>query len=339
MKEDHMNISEKALKGKDAVQYLEKKLGFSHDILTSFPKYIMIETVNFCNAECIMCGIDFDKKVKAVMKDDLFNKITEEIAQHKDKIEKVMLYLDCEPILDKKLPARIEMMKKAGVKKVNISTNAELLDVVRGTKIINAGLDEIYINLDSLHKDRFEAIRKRLHFETVYKNIIDFIELRNKLNPKLVIRMQMILQELNADEGETWHDHWKTKLNSNDQIIVQKAHNWASVVNTKFGEEFAINNIPCIGPFGTFCIHVDGTVGLCSMDTEPNGSTGEGIGSVALKSIAQVWTDERVNKVRAKHIAGERCDIKLCDGCTLWREDKHIIEEILKPHANTANKS
>jgi len=123
-----------------------------------------------------------------------------------------MLYLDCEPILDKKLPARIEMMKKAGVKCTNISTNAEILDEVRATKIINAGLDEIYINLDSLHKDRFEKIRKGLTFETVYKNIVDFIQLRNKLNPKMVIRMQMILQEINGDEGETWHDHWKSKI-------------------------------------------------------------------------------------------------------------------------------
>ncbi len=329
-----MNISEKALTGKEAVQYLEKKLRFPIDTLTGFPKYIMIETVNFCNANCIMCGIDFDKKVKSVMKDDLFNKILEEIAQHKDDIEKVMLYLDCEPILDKKLAQRIEMMKKAGVKNINISTNAELLDQVRGTKILNAGLDEIYINLDSLHKDRFEAIRKGLNFDVVYKNIIDFIKLRNELKPDVVIRMQMILQDLNADEGETWAKHWKSKLNANDQIIVQKAHNWASAVNIRsFGDEFTINNIPCIGPFGTFCIHVDGMVGLCSMDTDPkaNGTTGEGIGSVASKSIAQVWTDERVNKVRATHIAGERCNIKLCDGCTLWREDKHIIEEILKP--------
>ena len=281
-----MNISQNALKGKDAVQYLEKKLKFSHDVLTSYPKYIMIETVNFCNADCIMCGIDFDKKLKSVMKDDLFNKIAEDIIQHKDEVEKVMLYLDCEPLLDKKLAQRIEMLKKGGIKKTNISTNAELLDVVRGTKILNAGLDEIYINLDSLHKDRFEIIRKGLTFETVYKNIIDFIKLRNELKPDVVIRMQMILQDINADEGETWHDHWKPKLNANDQIIVQKAHNWASVVNTRsFGDEFTINDIPCIGPFGTFCIHVDGMVGLCSMDTDPkpNGTTGEGIGSVAFE--------------------------------------------------------
>jgi organic radical activating enzyme len=328
-----MTIFQNALKGKDAVQYLEKKLGASNDILTNFPKYIMIETVNFCNANCIMCGIDFTKKLKSVMKDELYDKILAEIIAHKDEIEKVMLYLDCEPLLDKKLPARIEMMKKGGVKKTNISTNAELLDEVRGTKIINAGLDEIYINLDSLHKDRFEIIRKGLNFDTVYKNIINFIQLRNKLNPKLVIRMQMICQDLNADEGETWIEHWKPKLNPHDQIIVQKNHNWASAYNAKnFGDEFSINNVPCIGPFGTFCIHVDGTVGLCSMDTDPkpNGTTGEGIGTVATKSIAEVWTGEPVKRVRDIHIAGERCKIKLCDGCTLWREDKHLMEEILR---------
>ena len=146
--------------------------------------------------------------------------------------------------------------------------------------------------------------------------------------------MQMILQDINADEGDFFLEYWKPKLNANDQIVVQKAHNWASAINTKsFGDEFEINNIPCIGPFGTFCIHVDGTVGLCSMDTDPKGTTGEGIGSVALRSIAEVWSGDLVKRVRDVHIAGERCKIKLCDGCSLWREDKHLLEDILKPNS------
>ena len=43
------------------------------------------------NARCIMCGIDFDKKSKAVIKKDLFEKITREISQHRDHVEKVEL--------------------------------------------------------------------------------------------------------------------------------------------------------------------------------------------------------------------------------------------------------
>jgi hypothetical protein len=328
-----MSASGGPLRGKDAVEYIERKMGFSDAELRSYPKYIMIETVNFCNAECIMCGIDFNKKAKQVMKDELFDKLAADIIAHKDAVEKVMLYLDCEPLLDKKLPMRIEKLKKGGVKKLNISTNAELLDEARGTKIIEAGLDEIYINLDSFKAERFEAIRKGLHFDVVYKNIVDFIQLRNRLNPKMVIRMQMILQDINADEGDECIAHWTPKMGPHDQVVVQKAHNWASMVNTKkFGDEFTINNIPCIGPFGTCCIHVDGTVGLCSMDTEPqpHGSTGEGIGSVATHTIAEVWSGEKVNRVRDVHLQGTRCDIKLCDGCTLWREDKHILEAMAK---------
>lgn len=282
-----------------------------------------------------MCGIDFGKKRKSVMEDELFDKIVADLAEHKDMVDKVQLYLDSEPLCDKKIPERIEKTKRAGIRKVNISTNAALLDEVRGTKIINAGLDEIYINFDSLRKDVFESIRRKLKFEVVYENIINFIQLRNKLNPKIVIRIQMILQDNNADEMDDCKAHWKTRLNASDQIIVQKAHDWASAVKIRqFGDEFAINNIPCIGPFGTFCIHVDGTVGLCSMDTDPypNGTTGESIGSVASKSIQEVWTDAPVQKVRDTHIAGKRHEISLCDGCALWREDKHLIEEILKTH-------
>ena len=96
--------------GDKALSYVERRMEFSVDELDKFPKYFLIETVNTCNARCIMCGIDFDKKEKAIIKKDLFEKITPEISQHRNHVEKVMLYLDGEPLMDKKLPEKIRSL-------------------------------------------------------------------------------------------------------------------------------------------------------------------------------------------------------------------------------------
>ena len=314
------NIKRSPLKGREALQYVEKRLGYPLESLLTFPKFFLIETTNICNARCIMCGIDFEKKKKAVMSDELFDKVTAEIAQYGDHVEKVMLYLDCEPLLDKKLPSRISKMKEAGIKNVNIASNASLLDDTRATQIIDAGLDEIYITIDSMKKDVFEAIRPGLKFETVYKNTVDFIKLRNQLNPGLTIRVQMVLQDMNSGEAEFFTDHWVPLVNPNDQVVVQKGHNWGSTVEIKrFGGEDTVNDIPCIALWGTFCFHVDGEVSLCCMDTNNT----ESIGNVATQTIAEVWHGEPLKSIREKHISGIRYEIPICDGCTLWRESKH----------------
>lgn len=314
-----INFDVAQLKDAVTIQYIEKTLGYPLQDLLVFPKFFLIETINWCNARCIMCGIDFDKMKKAIMSDDLFDKITNEIAEHSHHVEKVLLYLYGEPLLDKKLPLRIEQMKKAGVKKINISTNAAPLNKHNATQIIEAGLDEIHIGFDSLKKDVFEAIRPRLKFETVYENIVNFIQLRNQLNPNLEIRIQVILQELNYQEADALTQHWIPLLNRNDQVAVQKVHNWGATVEAmEFDDKDKANSIPCISLWGTLCIHVDGEAGLCCVDTNNDFR----LGNVVSQTIEQVWVGEPLKRAREKHISGRRHEIPICNGCTVWREEK-----------------
>lgn len=308
------------LVGAAADAYLERRLNFPLGVLNRFPKYFLIETINTCNARCIMCGIDFDQKVKAIMDDALFARIVEEIGRHRGHVEKVMLYLDCEPLLDKKLPARIAQMKRAGVKIVNIASNASILNERRARAILDAGLDEIYITLDSLKKDVYEAIRVRLKFEDVYNNILGFLKLRDRLRPEVRVRIQMILQALNHDEAAAFRAHWKDRVGPNDQIVVQKAHNWANAVDVmRFGDESEINAYPCIALWGTLVIHVDGKVAMCCMDTESKHL----LGHLGTESIESIWQGEAMRHLREMHTTGRRHEIAMCDGCTLWRETKH----------------
>ena len=307
------------LKGIDAEHYVEQYLEFQLDILNVFPKYFLIETINMCNARCIMCAIDFKKRKNPVMSDALFDKIANDLSQYKDHIEKVALYLDGEPLLDKGLPEKIQKLKKAGIKKINIATNASLLNKEKAIQIIDAGLDEIFIAIDSLKKEVYESIRVGLKFEKVYQNIMDFILTRNKLNPNLVIRIQMILQELNINEAGDFKKHWRPLLKSNDQVAVQKAHNYASGAKVmKFGDEKMVNNIPCIALWGTFVIHVSGIVPLCCMDTKSEVV----LGDLNNQTIAEVWSGNILNKIRKIHLSGKRNKVSLCDGCTLWRDSK-----------------
>ena len=77
-----------------------------------------------------MCGIDFDKKRTQLMTDSLFKKILDEISENVDYVEKVQIYYDCEPLIDKKLHLKIKDLKNIGVKTTNIATNSYILNKV-----------------------------------------------------------------------------------------------------------------------------------------------------------------------------------------------------------------
>ncbi|MBF0191250.1 MAG: radical SAM protein [Magnetococcales bacterium] len=312
-----------------AEQYLESRLGWPMATLMAFPRFFLIETINLCNARCIMCGIDFDDKKKIVMSSALFDKITEELAQHAGQVTKVMLYLDNEPLLDRRLHERVRLLKQAGIVCVNIATNGSILTKNRVTELIEAGLDEIYITLDSLHKATYESIRIGLEFERTYQGILTVIEQRNRMQSALRIRIQMILMAENHQEAETFLGHWKERLKPDDEIVLQKAHNWGNTVPVMtFGDEEQVNDIPCIALWGTMVIHADGQVGLCCVDT----GRSHPLGDANRERIEDLWRSPVLEEIRALHLSCQRTRIPLCNRCTLWRDDKNSLQRLQSAH-------
>ncbi|MDA3967440.1 radical SAM protein [Helicobacter sp. WB40] len=142
-----------------------------------------LETSSNCTARCLMCGIDEWKRGGAIMKDELFFKIANEIILHKNDVTKVALFVGNEPLLDKSLAFKIKKFKDSNIA-VNFSTNASLLDFKKAKEILDSGLDAINFSIDSLDKKEYEKIRKNLIFERVMANVICFLKMRNEKNYK-----------------------------------------------------------------------------------------------------------------------------------------------------------
>lgn len=302
-----------------AHQYLVRRISptETYPDLLRFPRFFEIETVNTCNARCSMCTIEEWSRHSPTMKDDLFEKIAAEICANADQVRRVSLYKDGEPLLDKKMPRRIARLKSGGVKQVAISTNVSLLNEKRATDILEAGLDQIILSVDSLKKDVFERIRVKLVHEVVMENAQRFIELRNKIRPSTQIWVRMIRQEENYDEWPAFEAFWKPKLASNDRVNYHNLHNWGSQLK---GFKAVSDNLeagrPCVALWSAMVIFADGRVPLCQVDYNNRFPSG----NVKERSIAEVWNDQALTGYRRAHLDGRKTDISICDGCNVWDE-------------------
>lgn len=309
-------------------RFVDRQLGASHADLERFPPYVNIETINTCNARCVMCGIDFDKRTLVRMSDALFDKIVAELSNWTHHIRKINLYCDCEPLLDRHLEKKIAALKAAGIAKVAIATNASSLTAGRSEELVKAGLDEIYISIDSMTPEVYEKIRVGLSFEKVYNNTLNFIRVRDELRGKTRVRVQMIHQDINDKEQEDFIAHWKERLNDGDLAVVHRAHNWGGAVDVMAieGDEH-INSIPCTSLWSNFFIHADGSVALCSVDTDDHSP--HHVGNVKTQSIESIWTGQAMAAMRRRHLAGLREEHPMCNGCTAWREvNNDVVVEI-----------
>ncbi len=285
--------------------------------LLRFPRFFEIETVNACNARCPMCTIDDWQRKTPTMKDGLFNKIVDELREHSDTIQRVSLYRDGEPLLDKKLPKRVQLLKDNGIKQVSIATNVSLLNEKRSIDLLESGIDLVIMSIDSLDKNIFESIRVRLDFDEVIENAKRFIELRDRISPNTRIWMRMIRQKSNIDEWPYYEQYWSKYLNKNDRIYYHNIFNWGGQLDGFSPVKSTYEpNLPCVSLWSLFVIFGDGKVPLCNVDYNNKFP----LGDVTKSSIGEIWRSSLLNKYRDMHLGHKKDNISICQNCNVWDE-------------------
>lgn len=283
-----------------------------------------METIKACNARCKMCShTDWEKNRDKVMSPVFFKKIVQEMAGCNEWIESVCLSRNGEPTLDKHLAHRVSLLKQAGIRKTTFSTNGQLLNSKLVMDLMEAGLDDIMVSIDSLNKEVFEKIRIGLNFDVVLANTLNLIKLRNQYKPDMNIRVRMVKMKENAQELDHYISFWKTKLKPTDDIYAMDMHSWG---NQLFSEESSKVDFyadkPCVSPFSTMIILVDGTVPFCGNDY--NGKIK--MGDLTNSSIKEIWKDQPFSKARHLHATGQRNDIHMCRGCDIWERNTYGIK-------------
>jgi MoaA/NifB/PqqE/SkfB family radical SAM enzyme len=302
-----------------APEYLTRRIDDrrTFDELHEFPAYVYLEVTADCNASCRMCA--FAHRGNRFIDEDMYDKLKKEIVANKDNLKYVVLQGRGEPLLDEKLAERVRFFSKEHGIPTFISTNCSLLDEKKATELLEANVGTIVLSIDSLNKENFEKIRNGLDFEEVYNNVIQFIELRNKINPSTQVRIRMIEQEQNMGEWESYEEFWKPKLAPHDRLTVKKVHAWGGKLKIKevLDVETDQDHFPCVCLWSYFAILYDGTVPLCPGD---GAIEKYNLGNVGDSSIKEMWKSSVYEKYRESHLNGEKIPAEMCKGCRMYAE-------------------
>lgn len=301
----------------EAESQLARRLGVhALEECRRFPKFFEIETVNACNARCIMCTIDDWNAGRARrMSQALFDRLVAEVSGHADWIEQICLNRDGEPTLDKGLADKVRALKQAGIRRVAIVTNGQLLDRDMAQALLEAGLDDVMFSVDGASKAVFERIRRRLDFDTVVGNVLDYIGLRDRIRPEATVRVRFIDMPENRHEIAAWRAFWEPRVGANDKVYVMPMHSWGNQLAGEDEDKVrAYASRPCISVFSSLALHVDGTAGICAVDYAPKYPAGD----FRVHGIAEIWQGEAFTRFRELHLSGRRNEIDLCRGCDIW---------------------
>ncbi len=281
----------------------------------NYPQSIDIQTKSNCNARCTFCGVGREQnKVYGTMSDELFQKIIDEVIEFPN-LRRLDPYLLNDPLVDKKMPERIEYIaRKKGKRRnprVRITTNAGLLTEEMGYRLLHAeGLDEINFSFHSIIPEVYEQMMPPLKFDRVMGNILRFKELWDKFKgkkPKLTVwtvKTLPVIQNLKNEKA-----YWK-KVGIG--FKARKLDNRASedIETLGIADRDFVRVSFCVIPFWRAWIMWNGDMIMCCVDQERTNL----LGNCRERSIKEVWNDPVYQDLRRRWRTRE-LDGLLCSQC------------------------
>ena len=295
----------------------EKRLQEAKD----FPNSVLIDTISYCNLRCSMCGHKNMKRKPAKMEEWLVYKILDEIAEKKPEARVWMTYFGEALMLRDKLVEYIRYAKNKGLQDVVFNSNGQLLTADLSRKLLEAGLDGIYIGIDAFTEGTYEKLRVGGKFDRVVANVNNFIDIEREMGIKPT-RMYVQLVEMpeNRNEIEAFAEYWTER---GAIVKIRPMVSWGGIVEAS-NLDPEKERFPCYWVMQNISITTTGDVALCAIDMERAFHGG----SVREWSIEDAWKKGPLSEIRQMHLKGEWERLPLlCRECLDWQSACAVFKE------------
>lgn len=276
---------------------------------------IDIEVTNRCNATCHFCPRDATPH-QGIMDVETFDKSLARAVEYREVVKNVsglpVTVSLCglgEPLINRNLISYVQKVKAEGFK-CSMSSNGALLTEEKANALLDAGLDEIYINVSDID-DEYERIYN-LPFDTTCKNITRFAELAEGRCIPVII---LVDHREDRDHIKAMESFWRERglKNFHDYSVINRGG--ALFVEHMQFEQYtemvqARNDLTqggeqplCGAPWGFLFIGYDGNYYLCCSDWRKQAS----LGSVFDHSFLQV-TRQKLAMVVSREPVCKTCN-------------------------------
>jgi len=296
------------------------------------PFFLMIEPTNACNLRCPLCptGRGTLGRKTTFLPLGLFKQCIDELGA---SLLEVNVSNYGEPMMHKELPEMVAYAKaNAPGAKVVIGCNAHFLNDESAPRLVESGLDLIYISFDGVDQETYEKYRVRGHFEKVVAGVKALLAAREALgrtNP--FVELQFLVMKHNEHQMDAFRT-MAHELGVDRRIIKPVSFNVAdwddADTRATYGEFFPDNEdyrvyrhegdswhwkkdelAFCTAAWRSITVLADGSIVPCCRD--PRGVYT--MGNVA-DGVLEVWNGERYQKFR-KAMAERRDKMAICKVC------------------------
>lgn len=281
---------------------------------------INLEFSSACNLRCVFCALDhlkpkvymslevLDKVFRELLHDDRFNGVTTinlhnggETLMHPNRLrlfQRIAAFKGLFKIKGKRFP------------KVVLLTNGMLLRENLSRDILKMHvLDEVGFSLDGGSPEAFEEMRVNAKWEKFSRNLEDFVELRNQIDPH-VQTFGVCIVPRPYSLSDTWMEPGFQRIARElDSVEFRRLHDWGGKVEIEGKGE--VNKKGCDMLVKQLVVLPTGDVTVCCNDLNAEGV----VGNVLSDSLYDIYKSQK--RLEYLHLmkTSRKDEIDLCKEC------------------------
>ncbi|MBU4501903.1 MAG: radical SAM protein [Nanoarchaeota archaeon] len=307
------------------------------------PVLYNIETTNACNMRCEMCPrTTMMTRPVETLDMETYKRIVEQIGPFSDRdweewqgfVEKnygisrndmsenhfflhiiprvLVLHGYGDPLLDKDMPQRIEMLTEGDIPSY-FSCNPANIDIDKTVKMFEMGLDYIKYSIESTSDEVHKKVRGQAsNFTESYNKILKLLELKKDNDYKTTIIITML--NLNRPHQEEEYQKLTEAFDGLDVYIYLKSQDQIWYDDTKHQTK-SIHWIEfCQFPWSSMSIKSNGEAAMCVEDYNNEII----LGDAKRESLVDIWNGKKYKKLREDQFnltpgikCTEQCDMTL----------------------------
>lgn len=282
-----------------------------------YEQVISIETTLSCNARCVFCA-HHNQAMTGTMPMELFEKIIDEC--HEYGIELINLGVYGELLTDKFLFERIKYLRERGMT-YSFFSNASLLTPETTDKLFElGGLGNVNFSINGFSREIYEKTMVGLKRDVTYKNVLYFLEQRNKLKLNdLTVHISAVRTKLNKKDFKDFFKFWRKQKGVSTVWSLELMDRMGSDYDGQLGKLGPMDNkhnwlSPCKLLWGPLSVYCDGRVSPCCKDDDKRELI---IGDFSKQTLKEILDGEALKNLRQLHLSDKRKSHPICGKCYL----------------------
>lgn len=183
------------------------------------------------------------------------------------------------------------------------------------------------ISLNAGSRSTHEWLAGADKYDLVISNIKNFFSIRERVGgnvkPKVVI--QILETKKTESEIKEFKEFLELFIGPNDSIYVRPLLNWGGKIDT---DDLCVHGkgkrYPCISLWVSVSIDKDGNVYPCCEGFSSRENSELLLGNIHEKTLIEIYSDNRIKKIREKHLNSQWNDIPECSRCDFWSFSQNI---------------